>query len=193
MDSLVIVIIILGLIIFIIWIWIITNKWFAASVERKAVGIYDYAIILGAKVKGDAPSLTLKKRLDAAITYGKKYPHVTFIVSGGSKYDTSLSEADVMKNYLIEYGIAEERLIIENQSKTTRENIENSVIITHLSTVVDGVTLITSDYHLARTKRITEKLGFLTDVVKADTPKKSKMKLILRERIALLKEMAWPL
>lgn len=168
-------------------IWILTGKWMNEGQYPKANGTMEYAIILGAKVNGTTPSLSLKYRLDAALEYGKQYPHVMFILSGGQGPDEDISEAEAMKNYLVAHGMEEERLILEDQSTSTYENIAFSKKL--LPDHITGVTVITSDYHLARTQKIAKELGLETDAVPAKTPKSVENRLKTRERLALLKTM----
>ncbi|WP_249646204.1 YdcF family protein, partial [Lysinibacillus sp. D3C2_S12] len=87
-------------------------------------GSADYMIILGAKVKpGGVPSLSLKSRLEVAVQYLTIYPHVKVIVSGGQGPDEDRTEASVMKDYLEPNGIEASRIIIEDQSTSTYENL----------------------------------------------------------------------
>lgn len=150
-----------------------------------AKGDNKYAIILGAKVNGRVPSLSLQYRLESALEYAKQHPHVIFILSGGQGPDEDISEAEAMKRYLLEYGVSEDRLIIEDQSTSTYENISFSKRL--LPGSIQNVTIITSDYHLARSKKIASNLGLETDVIPAKTPKVVEAKLRTRERLALLK------
>ena len=72
------------LVIFIvIFLWILTGSWIEDGLEPLADGSNDYAVILGAKVNGEIPSLSLQFRLDAALEYAIQYPHVYLILSGG--------------------------------------------------------------------------------------------------------------
>ncbi|WP_313893200.1 YdcF family protein [Psychrobacillus sp.] len=107
------------------------------------------------------------------------------VVSGGQGSDEDIEEAVVMKNFLLENGIPEDRLIVENQSTSTYENLLFSQEI--LPDNVKSITIITSDYHLKRAKVLAEKIGWDADVVAAKTPKVVEMKVRLRERAALLK------
>ena len=88
-----------------------------------ANGTNEYAIILGAKVNGEVPSLSLRYRLDAALRYADEYPHVKFILSGGQGPGEHITEAEAMKRFLLDHGIKEERLLLEQQSTSTYENI----------------------------------------------------------------------
>jgi uncharacterized SAM-binding protein YcdF (DUF218 family) len=169
----------------VVFLWILTGQWMADGVEPKANGTKDYAIILGAKVNGEIPSLSLQYRLDAALEYAKQYPHVYLILSGGQGAGEHISEAEAMKRFLIEKGIQEERLLFEGSSTSTYENLLYSIEM--IPDSVEEITIISSDYHLARAKNIARSLGFQTDVVSAKTPKVVELKLRTRERLALIK------
>lgn len=166
--------------------WMLTSKWLEDGLRPKANGSNEYAIVLGAKVKkGNIPSLALRYRLEAALEYAEKYPYVTLVVTGGQGPDEDIEEAIVMKDYLIENGISESRIITEDESTSTYENLLYSQQL--LPDDVTSVTLITSDFHLQRAKIIAEGIGWKADVVAAKTPQISEAKLRLRERAALLK------
>ena len=164
---------------------ILTGRWMADGLEPKANGSNDYAIILGAKVNGEIPSLSLQYRLDAALDYAKQYPHVYLILSGGQGAGEHISEAEAMKRFLVVNGIQEERLLLENMSTSTYENLLYSIEMIPKS--VEQITIISSDYHLARAQIIARSLGLQTDVVAAKTPKIVELKLRTRERLALIK------
>ncbi|WP_391206483.1 YdcF family protein [Psychrobacillus sp. L4] len=167
-------------------VWLLTNKWIDDGLEPKANGSNEYAIVLGAKVKkGNIPSLALKYRLDSALAYAIEYPHVKLLVSGGQGQDEDIAEAVYMKDFLLENGIVEDRLIVEDQSTSTYENLLFSQEL--LPDNVTSVTIITSDYHLHRAKILAKQMNWDADVVAAKTPKSVEMRLRLRERAALLK------
>ncbi len=168
-----------------IFCWWLTGRWIAGGLEPVADGTNDYAIVLGAKVKKDSPSLTLRYRLDAALAYANEYPHVTLILSGGQGSDEPMSEAEAMRQFLTENGIEEKRLMLESASTSTYENILFSKKL--LSTDVQSITIITSDFHLARAQKIAWSLDLKSDVVAAKTPKVVEAKSNIRERIALVK------
>lgn len=166
--------------------WMLTSKWLDEGLEPKADGTHEYAIVLGAKVKkGNIPSLALQYRLDAALTYAKEYPHVKLVLSGGRGPDEDIEEAIVMRDFLLENGIDENRLLIEDKATSTYENLLFSQDI--LPSDINSITIITSDYHLQRAKILASKLGWESDVVAAKTPKIVELKVRLRERVALLK------
>lgn len=166
--------------------------WFGTGYVMKqgekptADGTANYAIVLGAKVNaGGVPSKALKYRLDAAYDYAMKYPHIQLILSGGQGEDEDMPEAVAMKNYLLKRGLAENRLIIEEESTSTYENIKFSSVKIPLNE--KKITVISNDFHLARAKMIAKNLGFNeVDVVAAKTPKSVELKLRARERAGLV-------
>lgn len=165
--------------------WWRTGKWIEAGMEPVADGTNDYAVVLGAKVKQDSLSLSLRYRLDAALAYANENPHVTLILSGGQGSDEPMSEAEAMRRFLTDNGIEESRLIVEDASTSTYENLLYSKKL--LPSDVDSITIISSDFHLARAQRIAEILDLKSDVVAAKTPKVVESKSVLRERLALVK------
>ncbi|WP_332649474.1 YdcF family protein [Lysinibacillus sp. 54212] len=165
-----------------IWTGMILDK----GSEPQADGTNDYAILLGAKVKENGePSLSLRYRLEAAREYLEQHPDVKIIVSGGQGAEEPMSEAEFMFSYLVEAGIAEDRIIREAKSTSTYENILYSKKL--LPSEVSKVTIISSDFHLARAQYLARELELETDVVQAETPKSVRAKLQIRERAALVK------
>lgn len=168
-----------------VFCWWLTGKWIAEGLKPEANGTNDYAIVLGARVKEDSLSLTLRYRLDAALAYANAYPHVMLILSGGQGSDEPMSEAEAMRRFLTENGIEEERLLLESASTSTYENLLFSKKL--LPTDIQSITIITSDFHLARAQKIAGDLDLTADIVAAKTPKVVEAKSNIRERLALVK------
>lgn len=154
--------------------------------QQVANGSHQYAIVLGAKVKpGGVPSLSLKNRLDVAASYLTEHPNVTVIVSGGQGKDEDRTEASVMRDYLLERGIAQARIITEEQSTSTYENLLFSKKLLPPDTA--AITIISNDFHLRRASFLAAELGLQSDVLAAKTPVSVELQSNLRERAALLK------
>lgn len=165
--------------------WHVTGKWLSEGLDPKADGTNKYAIILGAKVNGEVPSLSLQYRLDAALAYANDFPHTVLVLSGGQGEGEDITEAEAMRRFLTKQGIAEDRLILEEESTNTYENIAFS--LDNIPEEISGLTIISSDYHLTRAKWLAMKFDLQTDVVAAKTPEVVETKLTNRERLALLK------
>ncbi len=83
----------------------------------------DYLIVLGAKVREDDISASLKHRLDKATRFAQEHPETKLILSGGQGKDEPTTEAQAMAEYLQYNGIAPEQILLEGQSTSTRENM----------------------------------------------------------------------
>lgn len=157
-----------------------------SGLEPVADGSNEYLIILGAKVKpGGILSLSLKNRMDTAIPYLQQHPKVKVIVSGGQGADEEQTEASAMYDYLVRSGIDDSRIIIEDRSTSTYQNLSFSKEV--LPADVRELTIVSNDFHLRRATYLANTLGFEVDVIAAPTPKSVKLKSEIRERLALLK------
>ena len=147
----------------------------------------DYIIVLGAQVKGIQPSRALKRRLDKAAEVSEKNPDARLILSGGKGSGEEITEALCMARYLRKKGIPDSRLILEDRSTTTRENLLFSDRMTGCASGRCGI--VTNDFHVARALRIARKLGY-ADVSGIDAPGAAWMELhyVVRESAALIVE-----
>ena len=120
-----------------------------------------YIVVLGAAVHGDGPSLSLTHRLQGTLDYLNRYPDSIAIVSGGQGEGENISEAECMRNWLIEKGIDAGRVIPEDQSTSTMENLSFSkkIILSRGGDLTDTAVL-SSCYHLYRAKAIARSLGY---------------------------------
>jgi len=138
------------------------------AINRKPVSS-DTVIILGCKVKGTRPSLMLKRRLDCAAEYLMENQDVLVIVSGGKGSDEMISEAECMKAYLIEKGIAPERIYKEDKSTSTYENFKFSKEIMQEYNLGSNLTVVTDGYHQLRAGMIANNLDIKTNSISAHT------------------------
>lgn len=114
----------------------------------------DYLIVLGAAVYGEEPSLTLVRRLEGALEYLEVYPESVAIVSGGMGPGETITEARAMHDWLLDHGIPEERILMEDKATSTQENLAFSFdIIRERGDDPNGnVAIVSSAYHLYRAK-----------------------------------------
>ena len=119
----------------------------------------DYCIVLGAGLIGTEPSNPLRVRIDRAAEYLTENPNTILIASGGQGPDEVISEAECIKTCLVNvYGIEEERIILEDESRSTEENLENSLQI--IGTPDASVGIISNGFHEYRALLIAEHAGF---------------------------------
>ncbi|MDD3173325.1 MAG: YdcF family protein [Herbinix sp.] len=124
--------------------------------NRKAEQGMDYIIILGAQVRGTIITKTLLKRLNMALAYMKDNPRTVAIVSGGRGENEALSEAEAMGRYLMKKGIIKNRIIKEDKSKNTFENILYSKSFLKPNS---SVAIVTNGFHIYRSISIAKKQG----------------------------------
>ena len=118
----------------------------------------DYCIILGAQMKANGPSNTLQRRLDRALVYLRENPETLAIVSGCQGSNEPVSEARGMYDYLVGAGIAPERILLEEASRNTCENLEFSGKL--INRQENSVVLVTNNFHMFRALRLAEGAGY---------------------------------
>lgn len=143
---------------------------------------YQKVLVLGYELKDDQMSETLKMRLDTALEYSIDKDS-TFILCGGITRENTVSEAAVMKDYLVAHGLDESRIILEDQSKDTLENIANA--LEYIDDKRD-VLVISSNYHVFRAKMIASKAGLEADGLGSKAPLSLIPNQLLFEKIAII-------
>lgn len=116
----------------------------------------DAIIILGCRVNGTNPSGFLTKRVEVGEKLYKQGYAENIIVSGGMGDKEDISEAECMKNLLIKSGIDSNKIILEDKSKSTNENIKfSSKIMKELN--YKSAIIVSNNFHLRRVKIIAKK------------------------------------
>ncbi len=120
--------------------------------------VVDAAVVLGNRVELDGqPSDRLQARLDKAVQLYEADFFKYIIVSGGTGKE-GLDEAEVMKNYLVDQGIPEDRIIEDPDGYNSYMTAENSkTIMEDLN--LQSVMVISQYFHITRTKLAFEKVG----------------------------------
>ncbi|MDR1134564.1 MAG: YdcF family protein [Clostridiales Family XIII bacterium] len=127
-----------------------------------------YLIVLGAGVNGADPSATLVSRLRTAREYLEQHGELICVVSGGQGANEDISEAEAMKLWLTERGIAPERILMEQESASTAENMRFSLELLRSEYGYVTDTLICSNgYHLFRARWLAERYGTNSYALKA--------------------------
>ena len=124
---------------------------------QKGPAELDYLIVLGAQMKTGGPSKALQYRLDEACRYLDENPGIKVIVSGGQGTDEPVSEAQGMYDYLVGKGIDKERIIMEDKSTDTSENIAFSSVF--LDVENDHVGIVTNNFHVFRGVHLAKHQG----------------------------------
>ena len=121
----------------------------------------DYAVVLGAKVRHDGPSVSLMDRIYGARDYLQAHPEVIAIVSGGQGPDEPMTEARCMYEELIKLGIDENRIWLEDKATSTWENLTFALDLIEEKTGErpEKLGILSSEYHLFRAKLFAKECG----------------------------------
>ena len=141
-----------------IFIFLLIEGLILAQFGAKAPDGADYCLILGAQMKHHGPSDVLRRRLDTAIKYLEENPETIVIVSGGKGVNEPVTEARGMYEYLTKRGIEPERILLEEKSGNTWENLHYSSELLDLEK--DIVVLVTNNFHVFRARGIAKKMGY---------------------------------
>ena len=115
------------------------------------------AIVLGLALENGKPADDLLYRLDTAEQYLRENPEAKLILTGGNADESGKTEAAVMREILLERGVPEKSMTLEDQAKTTYENFRN---IRKLVDPGEPVVLSSSDYHMDRAVKTAKNAGF---------------------------------
>jgi len=118
----------------------------------------DYLIVLGAQLKENGPSRVLQMRLDKAYDYLMEHDNTLVIVSGGKGNDEPDTEAEGMYRYLVKKGIAPERIIKEDKSRDTSQNIAFSSVFIDVDK--DRIGIVSNNFHIFRAVSLAKKAGY---------------------------------
>ena len=164
-----------------------------ANGRTEVNGEPEVMVIFGCKMETWGPSTLLQDRLDTALDYLADHPDMTVIVTGGKGDDEHLSEAQGMYDYLTAHGIEGERIVKEDQSQNTYQNIRNTLALVQAGEAPNTGKwlLVSSDFHLARIKllwgRIWEGTYTLSTLAAPCSHVPSRVKMFFREPPALVK------
>ena len=149
-------------------------------------------LILGCKVMPwGGPSTLLQDRLDKALDYLEEHPDMTVIVSGGQGGDEPVTEARCMADYLTENGFPAEQILLEDQSKSTVQNLAFSKDLMEQEGVdmESGVLIVSNGFHLTRARILAERAGYgqVSTLAAPTSHMPSRIKMYIREPLALAK------
>ncbi len=149
----------------------------------------DYILVLGAGLRGDQMSLTLLRRMETAVDCDQGE---TYVVSGGQGRHETISEAAAMGDFLRKQDIADDRIIEENRSTSTMENLLYSRKLIEADSgkpiSESRVKIISSDFHCYRAKMLAKRAGYeQVSAYGAQTPLWVAPSGYIREAAALVK------
>lgn len=156
---------------------------------------YDFIIIHGAGLlNGETVTPLLKKRIDKAVEafhrLGK--PEIKLIASGGQGADEKISEAQAIANYLLaETDIPQDNILLEDQSRTTYENLLFSKKLGESLVAQPHFLFVTNDYHVFRTSVYARNIRMKGDGLGCSTASYYIPSAFIREYIAVCVRLKW--
>lgn len=148
-------------------------------------------LILGCQVKPWGPSILLQDRLDEALDYLKEHPDMTVVVSGGQGADEPSTEARAMADYLMEQGISEQTILLEERSHNTLQNFQYSMELLEEQGYdpEEGVLVVSNGFHLTRARMLAGRTGYgeVSTLAAPASHLPSRLKMYVREPLALVK------
>ena len=146
----------------------------------------DYILILGCQIK------LLQGRVDRALEFARMQKEhtaraLTFVPSGGQGSDEVIAEAAAIHNYLVEQGIPEERILVEDGSCSTEENMRKSyALILKQNQEEPKIAFATTNYHVFRSGIIANNEGLHAEGIGSPTRTYFWVNAFVREFVATL-------
>ena len=154
----------------------------------------DYILILGCMIRKDG-TLTklLQSRADRAVEFARMQEKATgkeiiFVPSGGQGDDEIMPEAQAIRNYLLSIGIPDERILPEDRSVNTYENLRNSaeLIRRHSGRPDPKIAFSTTNYHVFRSGQLAARQGIDAEGIGSPTKKYYWINAFVREFVAMI-------
>lgn len=146
-------IVVMLLAVYTIWNVISIYQYSSVDETRKC----DVGIVLGAATDFNGVSEVYKQRLNHVVALYKSDTIDMIIVTGGKAKGSKNSDAYMAKQYLLEEGVSEESVLLEEESVITQENLQNSLKIMQ-DNELETALIISDPLHMKRAMRMAEDL-----------------------------------
>ncbi len=161
----------------------------ASGQAADAAAAPDAIVVLGSRAPQGRPSATLSARLDTALVQAERFPQALVLVSGGVDLGEQRSEAQAMGDYLRAKGLPAQRIVQEERSTSTEQNLHLSKLLLAARGIATDapILIVSSDFHTLRAGWIARKAGYAKAwTVGAPTPLSVRYNAWLREYFAVI-------
>lgn len=139
-----------------------------------AVPQAEVVVVLGAGLSGEKVTPLLASRIDRGIEVLDRITAAggqpVLVLSGGQGADEEISEAEAMSRYAVDHGVPASRIVAENTSTTTEDNLRNTrEVLAELGHDWSTMVVVTSNFHTLRAASLTRRLGIAATVVGSPT------------------------
>jgi uncharacterized SAM-binding protein YcdF (DUF218 family) len=121
----------------------------------------DAILVMGAAQFDGRPSAVLRARLDTTLEVWEAGVARLIIVTGGKMPGDRFTESEASRDYLVEHGVPEEAILLENEGRTSETSLEHAAEIAR-SNSVESVLIVTDGFHMFRSRLIAEDNGLET-------------------------------
>ena len=148
----------------------------------------DYIVVLGAGLSGCSVTPLLAARIDKGIALLRKNPGAVLILSGGQGPGEEIAEGKAMAAYAAAQGVSAEQMLIEDNSRSTEENLRFSKAL--MAVKNPTVIVVTTAYHVFRALLLAKQQGIPCVGFGAKTKWYFTLNALLREFIGYL-HLTW--
>lgn len=129
----------------------------------RATGNEQVVVVLGAGLKKDVPSDLLRRRLDATFGFYQQNPECMIVVTGGQGKGESIPEGVAMAKYLIDKGVPEQQIIVEDKSTSTEENLlfAKQLLSERGISAEEPMVVVSNAFHCYRARCYAKLVGFI--------------------------------
>jgi len=128
-------------------------SWIYQGFTRRWAKPPDVVVILGAVLINNQITPLLASRLDrgmAIMTKAVPEHKPVLVVSGGMGSDEARSEASAMTEYLVSKGVSADQIVVEDTSRTTKENLFNTKALLEARGIAGRFVAVTNNFHAFR-------------------------------------------
>ena len=178
-----------------LWWWEPLQQRLYRSAKRRDEYDLRAVLVLGAGIKEDGtPTRLLARRIDKALEFAATMPDESPVVMcGGQGADEPVTEASSMAEYAVHQGFSRERILLEEHSTSTDENLSkarkmllDSDVLSSDRAAGHGVAVVTSDYHVPRAADAMRHTGLRGIAIAANGHPAYRQSARIREVAALL-------
>ncbi|MET0319083.1 MAG: YdcF family protein, partial [Rhodococcus fascians] len=145
-------------------------------------------VVLGAGLVDGRVTPMLAARVARGVDLAQEDGRTLLALSGGQGADEPRSEASAMADHAESLGVPRDRMVLEDASTTTEENLRLSRALLDERGLEGPVTVVTSDYHAFRAATLLRTLGMRGHARGARTARYYLPSALLREYVALLRD-----
>lgn len=155
----------------------------------RTTGTEETLVVLGCAVRGDQPTPVLTCRLEKALDWYAQHPDGTLVVCGGQGKTETMPEGRVMCRWLVDRGVPEAQILVDDTSTSTEENFANARALLEARGISAAAptAFVTNGFHCYRAAQYARQAGFSdARALPAGLPLSQYLTCYIREVFALV-------